>query len=109
LGASSSARCQVERLLYLFQILEFSAASDLRRPWEETICDARRQLDVLLTPMLDGELRQQLDPTFVRPRRNAVRELKRYSEDGAAERLPLSCPYTWEQLRDEEWFPSSRP
>jgi hypothetical protein len=104
-----AVRSQTERVLEDFLKLEFSPAADPRRLWEDSVDDVRRQLDLLLTASLEAELRQQLDDAFLRARRYAVRALKRYGEDAAAKRLPLSCPYTWEQLRDEDWYPEAKP
>jgi hypothetical protein len=102
----AAVRSQTERLIEHLLKLQFSSHSDPRRGWEEKIDDARRQLGNHLTPTLETAQRDGLDDAFQRARRYAARSLARYGERDVARNLPPACPYTWEQLRDEDWYPA---
>ena len=40
-------------------------------------------------------------------RQRAALGLRRYGERDAAERLPAACPYSWDEICRQEWYPVS--
>jgi hypothetical protein len=108
-NSRATVRSQVRRLFENFLKLEFSPATDPRRRWEESVHNARVELDERLTATLEQTIREELPEIYEKARRYTTRDLRRYGEANAAERLPATCPYTWEQLRDEDWFPEAKP
>lgn len=82
--------------------LEHSSSSDPRHGWHATIADARRELEFRLTPSLRRDLATNLARLYVSSRRRAARSLERYGEHDAATSLPETCPYTLDQLLDED-------
>jgi hypothetical protein len=105
----AAVRSQVRRLLEHLLKREYSPAREPSRQWEGSINQARIELDEHLTASLEVEIRAELDEIYRKARRYAVRDLARYGETEVAARIPASCPYSWEQLRDEDWYPGSPP
>jgi hypothetical protein len=98
---------QVERIIEHLLKLEHSREVEPRRGWIVSIDDARRELEKHLTPKLRRELEAALPELYRRERKRTARKLALYGEPEAAEALPLDCPYTVEQIVDEDWLPES--
>ena len=108
-NSRAAVRSQVRRLFEHFLKLEFSPATVPRRQWEESVHNARVELDERLTATLEQAIQGELPEIYEKARRYTARDLRRYGEVNAAERIPTSRPYTWEQLRDEDWYPEAKP
>jgi len=103
---ASHVRLVIEHLLKL----EFSAASESRRGWTETVIRARGEIEAWLgdepglRPRLPGIIEQE------RPRaaKLAAKGLLGFSENSAGVQARLQAGlYTDEQIR-EDWFPDAR-
>jgi hypothetical protein len=71
----------------------------------ETIVDARQQLFDKLTPTLRREVEGTIEKLYGDARRRATLGLQRYGEAEAAKRLPGTCPYSWDEICQEDWYP----
>jgi hypothetical protein len=98
---------QTERILEHLLKLQYSAQQEPRRGWENSVDDARGELDKDLTPTLRRELAEALPGIYAKQRERTARRLRRSGDDDAAGRLPQRCPYTLEQILDEDWWPST--
>jgi hypothetical protein len=107
LGRSTrnAVRSQLQRIIEHCLKLEHSAAAEPRPGWMNSIDEARDEIENLLTPTLRRDLDDQLSRLFARTRRRVDRDLRAHGEAGAADALPETCPYTLEQLLDEDWLP----
>jgi len=103
LGAVESAYARViEHLLKLEQ----SPARYPRRGWKVSVTVHRQDAEEELrkSPSLLGKI--DWGRLYRRARKVAAVSLE---GDGIAARdLPESCPYTLEQIRDEDWWPANR-
>ena len=87
--------------------LAYSPAVDPRADWEVTVDKARAQLRRKLTGTLRRKLRDEFPDAWVRGRRYAGKGLIR---DGlSVADLPADCPWTFEQLLDEDFWPETPP
>lgn len=108
LGGSQrrAVRSQVRRILEHFLKLQHSPAPDPRIGWCESIIDARNELRDYLTPTLRRDLEASLSALYEQARRDALQRLRLHGETIAAEGLPSDCPYTIDQVLDEDWLPT---
>ena len=87
--------------------LEHSNAVNPSPAWRLTVTRARDTLERKMTGTLTNHLRATLDKRYRSGRKFALIGLEEYDETAD---LPPDCPYTWEQLLDEDWWPVlSRP
>jgi len=93
----------VEHLLKL----EYSTAVEPRHGWRETVDTQRVSIsdDYDNSPSLRG--RADLDKAWRIGRRYAVISFKNH-EPATIPALPADCPYTLDQLLDDDWYPASR-
>ena len=99
---------QVRRLLVHLLKLEHSPSPQPRRQWLVTVNDARAEAAQRWTEAIAREVVAGLDATYRRARRQAALELLDHGEAEAARALPTDCPYTLDQLTDEDWLPANR-
>ena len=99
---------QLRRLIVHLLKLEHSPARDPRRQWVVTVDDARAEALPRVTRTIAQEIEAALPAIYRRARRRAVLELRDHGEDEAAAALPAECPYTLDQLLDEDWLPANR-
>ena len=107
LGASrrKAVRSQIRRILEHLLKLEHSPSSNPSVGWREAIIDARAELRDDLTPTLRRDAQAALDELYDQARRDAAQRLRLHGEDEAAASLPTACPYTLDQILDEDWPP----
>jgi hypothetical protein len=103
-----AARSQVQRVIEHLLKLEFSPAREPRPGWLDTITEARDQLADLLTSVLRREVEDDLSSVFARSRRDTAKALRRHDEHEAVDALPQECPYSFEQIVDQVWYPQNR-
>jgi hypothetical protein len=72
--------------------------------WREEITNFRQQLEFNLTTNLKNMLRENLDYLYDK----ALRQFKEKTQN-KIKNLPEKCPYSLEQLLDEEWLPEKTP
>jgi hypothetical protein len=109
---SASRRDAVESLLariieHLLK-LEYSPAVPPRDTWAQSVVVHRDELlaRIRKSRTLYNFAREALDDAWRRARKLAVRGLSR---DGIPpDALPPACPYTFEQVIDEDWWPVNR-
>jgi hypothetical protein len=99
-----SARRRVRTIIEHLLKLQHSPAVDPRLDWRDTVRTQRNDLLDDLTPSLRRDLEQELEELYARARQQAEGSLRDYGEDGAADALPQSCPYTPDQIIGD-WLP----
>lgn len=104
----ASARSQVRRLIEHLLKIEHSPAADPRLGWLRSIDDARGEIADRLTPTIRAILAEELPGLYAKARKLAEKELRRHGETEAADALPPSCPYSLNELLDEDWYPANR-
>ena len=103
-----AARSQVQRVIEHLLKLEFSPAREPRSEWLDSIVQARDDLADLLTPVLRREVEDDLVTAFDRGKRDAAKGLRRYGEQAASKALPSVCPYSFDQIVNQDWYPENR-
>jgi hypothetical protein len=99
-GARSRIQTIIEHLLKL----EHSPARDPRRGWHDTILTQRRDLEDNMPASLRPRIEADLEAFYARARQDTDRSLRRHGEDAAADALPATCPYSFEQITGD-WLP----
>jgi hypothetical protein len=87
-------RTIIEHLLWL----EHSPASEPRSGWRATVRTRRVRLRDTLTPTLRRDLQQELAELYDDARGLAEGALRDHGENAAADALPATCPYTFDQV-----------
>lgn len=101
---------QLRRIVHHLLKLEYSSAKDPRRGWEESIVDARAEIEDLLetSPSLKAMLKRDLDRQMQRGIVLALRDLERHGKVAAATTAALrAAVYTEEEVLGD-WFPAER-
>jgi len=109
LGASqrSALRSQLRRLLRHLVKLEYSRTAEPRRGWEESIGDARAEIEDLLetSPSLSSEFDQCLAAQTRRAIDLAIGDLERHGEASGLDLTKVrGTSYSKEQILGD-WFP----
>ncbi len=109
LGTSQrdAVRSQLRRVIEHCLKLEYSPARDPRAGWQETMVNARIELEDKLTATLHRGLRRRLPKLYDQARRAAAASLRVHGETEAAA-LPETCPYRLADLLRHDWYPPSR-
>ena len=102
-----AVRSQIRRIIEHLLKLAYSPAEQPRFDWMETIVDARQTMFDKLTPTLRRDVEGALEKLYADARQRAVLGLRRYGELEAAERLPATCPYSWDEICQQDWYPVS--
>lgn len=103
-------RSQVQRIIHHLLKLEHSPAREPRRRWDESIGDARSEIELLLedSPSLAVDILSVLAEEFGRGSRKAIRDLEKHGELTPAVRARIhATTYTVEQILGD-WFPPGR-
>ena len=100
-----AVRSQIRRIIEHFLKLAHSRAEQPRFDWMETIDDARETLSDKLTATLRHDAEANLEKLYAEGRRRAARGLRRHGELEAAEQLPLVCPWSFDEICQEDWYP----
>ena len=99
---------QIRGLLVHLLKLEHSPSPQPRRQWLVTVNDTRAEAAQRWAEAIAREVVAGLDATYRRARRQVALELPDHGEAEAARALPTECPYTLDQLTDEDWLPANR-
>ena len=99
---------QLERIIEHLLKLEFSPSREPRRQCMISINSARGEIERRLTPSVRREVEPSLPALYRRARRNANLALFDHGETEAARALPDACPYAFDDLLADEWWPASR-
>ena len=100
-----AVRSRIRRIIEHLLKLAHSPAEPPRLDWMETVDDARETLSDKLTVTLRLDAEANLEKLYVEGRRRAARGLRRHAEMEDAERLPLACPYSLDDICREDWYP----
>ncbi len=106
--ARNGARSQLLRILEHALKLEHSPAAEPRAGWLNSIDDARGEIEAAITPAIRAEVEPMLPKLFERARRKVVRDLTAHGEKEAARALPADCPYAFDELIADDWWPVNR-
>jgi hypothetical protein len=95
----------IQNTLHHLLKLQFSPAVPPRHGRELTVRAQRIQLKRRLTASLRNHVGATLVELYADARELAAHDLKQDSVP--ADRLPLDCPYTLDQILDSDWFPAN--
>jgi hypothetical protein len=104
----NTVRSQLRRIIEHLLKLEVSPAAEPRAEWRYSIAQARDEIEDHLTASMRPEVEAELTKLFGRGRRAAALGLRQYGEVAAARTLPATCPYAFDQLLAQDWYPPSR-
>jgi hypothetical protein len=85
--------------------LAHSTAAEPMPGWRETLRIQRVDLADDLTPTLHRRLCDDLGELYAQARRLAAADLADHAEADAVAALPATCPFSLEQILDEDWLP----
>jgi hypothetical protein len=100
-----AVRSQMRRILEHFLKLQFSPAAAPRLGWLASIAEARSVLGDKLSPTLRHDLETRLVVLYNDARYQAELALLQHDEATAAGALPVTCPYSLDQILAERWYP----
>ena len=99
---------QLERVIEHLLKLEHSPRQSPRRQWMISVNGARRDVRRRLTPTIRTAVEGQLANLYAAARRDAELGLLDHGEGDAARSLPQDCPYAFDDLLTDEWWPANR-
>jgi hypothetical protein len=99
---------QLERVIEHLLKLEHSASADPRRQWMISVVDGRGEIERRMTATIRNEVEPTLGKRYRRARRKAELALAADGEKEAARALPDDCPYDFDDLIADEWWPANR-
>jgi regulator of protease activity HflC (stomatin/prohibitin superfamily) len=99
---------QLERVIEHLLKLEHSSNADPRRQWMISVVDARGEIERRMTATIPNEVEPSLSKRYRRGRRKADLALAAQGEKEAARALPSDCPYRFDDLIADEWWPINR-
>jgi hypothetical protein len=100
-----AVRSQVRRILEHFLKLAYSPAGDPRGGWRGSIIEARGELDDKLSPTLRQDLSAVFTKLYATARKRVASDLEDHGEQEAAASLPVECPYSLDQILEDDWYP----
>lgn len=103
-----TVRSQLQRVVEYLLKLEWSPAKEPRDDCRASVDLGRDELRDDLSASLRADAQRDLEKYYGRARREAARSLKKHGEAEATAALPPACPYTFEQIIDEDWYPPNR-
>jgi hypothetical protein len=103
----NTVRGQIRRIEHLLK-LEYSPTSEPRVAWRDSVDQARDEIEDHITASMFPDVAADLEKLFGRARRTAASGLIKHGEREAARALPTSCPYSSEQILDQDWYPQNR-
>jgi len=104
----NTVRSQLRRIIEHLLKLEFSPAAEPRAEWRYSIAQARDEVEDHLTASMRPDVATELAKLFARGRRAAALGLRQHGEGAAARALPATCPYAFDQLLAQDWYPPNR-
>lgn len=107
----SALGSQIRRIIQHLLKLEHSGASAPRRGWEDSIVDARTEIEDLLerSPSLAQEVGREIVKQTKRSAKLAIRDLGRRGELDAAAIVALQATTYTEERVLGDWFPEEPP
>jgi hypothetical protein len=102
----NAMRSQVRRIIEHFLKLQHSPTQEPRYGWMASILDARQEIADNMTATLRREIGGELARLYRDGRKRATMGLTGHGELERADQLPDTCPYTFAQILDEDWYPA---
>ena len=100
-----SVRNRIRTIVEHLLKLEHSPAEDPRASWRATVRTQRVRLRDSLTPSLRSEVESELSELYGDGSALAEGTLRDNGEQGAADALPATCPYSLDQITGD-WLPN---
>ena len=104
----NTVRSHVRRIIEHLLKLEHSPAGKPRLQWQQSVNQARDEVADRLTASLRKDAEKDLATLFARGRRDADLAPMQHGEHEAARSLPATCPYSFEQIVGQGWYPANR-
>ena len=104
----NTVRSQVQRIIEHLLKLEYSPSTQPRADWRHSVRQSRDQLEDHMTASMRPDIEAALVKLFERGKRDAAFGLRKHGEHEAARALPASCPYSCDQIIDQDWYPQNR-
>jgi Domain of unknown function DUF29 len=102
-----AAEAQVTRVIEHLLKLQFATEHEPKgRVWWRAVHGARSALHTFATPSLRPKLAADLPELYEQARELAKCALYDIGQITLGESLPDACPYMFEQILDEDWWPS---
>jgi hypothetical protein len=102
-----AVRSQVRRVIEHFLKLAYSPVTQPRFEWMHSVADARTALEDKLSPTLRRDIEGTLEKLYAEGRRQAALSLRAHGEDDAVRALPVNCPYSLDEICQQDWYPVS--
>jgi hypothetical protein len=104
----NTVRSQVQRIIEHLLKLEHSPSAQPRADWRHSVRQARDQVEDHMTTSMRRDVAADLTKLFARGRRDAAYGLDKHGEADAATGLPPKCPYSFDRIVSQDWYPSNR-
>jgi Domain of unknown function DUF29 len=104
----NTVRSQIQRIIEQLLKLEYSPSVQPRADWRHSVGQARDQVEDHMTASMRRDIAAELGRLFARGRRDAAYGLDKHGEADAANALPADCPYSFEQIVGQDWYPQNR-
>jgi hypothetical protein len=102
-----AVRSQIRRIIEDFLKLAYLPAQAPRFDWMHSISDARATLEDKMSPTLRRDVEGTLERLYAGACRSAALALRTYGEGEAAQGFPEKCPYSLDEICQEDWYPGS--
>ena len=100
------AEAQVVRVIEHLLKLQWATEHEPRgHVWWRAVHGARSALHTFATPSLRPKLEAELPEFYHWAREHAKRALYDIDQISLGESLPATCPYSFDQILDEDWWP----
>lgn len=104
IAVRSAVRSRTRTIIEHLLKLQYSPAAEPRHGWRRTVRIRRKELADDLSASPQKQLSDDFGELYADARENAADDLRAHGEGNAADTLPLTCPYTFEQVAGE-WLP----
>jgi uncharacterized protein DUF29 len=102
-----AVRRQIRRIIEHLLKLAYSPAAQPRFDWMHSIADARSVLEDKLSPTLRPDIEATLAKLYADGRRHAALALRTFGEESAANAFPAECPFSLDEICQQDWYPIS--
>jgi len=99
---------QLERVIEHLLKFEHSLSPAPRRQWMISVNNARSEIARRMTPTIRDAVEPAVQQRYRFARRNASLALLDHDETDAARALPADCPYAFNDLIADDWWPVNR-
>jgi hypothetical protein len=100
-----AVRSHLRRIIEHLLKLQYSPVRQPRYGWMGSILEARQAVSDKITPTMRRELEAELARIYRDGSKRAGMGMIEHGEAEAAKSLPADCPYTFDQLCQDDWYP----